>query len=226
MLKFLTQHCQLCGRLSQSCDLICKSCQVQVLPVANKCERCGSLKTYQKPTCQLCVVQPLRFGTVNWLSEYVEMIHLIRAIKFERKFGLCDYLAELLVSYALSLEVRSRWEAIVLSPIREQTFKKRGINHLFLIARRLADFLRIPILDPFKKRSRDGSVLRQFFFQQKNVLFIDDVLTTAETFRQSLLCTPQGVRRLDALFLSVSNPQILSDSVLRARLNWAWNRRS
>lgn len=220
--NILNRYCVVCERSLVDKTLLCKSCKVQTISPERKCKRCGSL---QGGRCQLCKIYPLQFGTIQWITEYLDLLHILRALKFHGKILLSKYLTELLEEYISSMQRLHNWDGIVLSPVRDTSFRERGFNQLDLIVRPLARRLKLPVLDPFVKSGKEFQVHRVKDFDLKGALFIDDVLTLGETFRQSLMCFPKTVQRVDAIFISISNPHLLENALFRARLNWAWKRR-
>ncbi len=210
--------CCICGR--RSFEDLCRCCTVFEAYAGLKCKHCGAILGGKE--CQLCSVLPLKFGDIKWYTTYLSALELIRAIKFKSKFQLCKYVGE-----ALFNMIEYNYDLAILSPINQQSFLKREVNHLFFCAEKIKSRLKIRVISPLKKTKYKGKVkieLANDFKQVERVVFLDDVLTTGETLRQSLKILREKAKKVDAIFFAISNPNILSHLVFRARLNSAWNR--
>ncbi|MCS6894177.1 MAG: hypothetical protein NZO16_06415 [Deltaproteobacteria bacterium] len=168
---------------------------------------------------------PLRFGRVFWLATYQACIHAIKKFKFERVYKLHTYLSDLVLKNLEDLE--TKYDCIALAPINYESFIIRGFNHLELIFKSLSEKLACPIIQPFGKLKNKTqlSIYLTYNFDHETLLFVDDVITTGETFIRCLKVLPKTVKKVDSFFLSVSKPNVFNSAILRSRLIQSWQKR-
>lgn len=183
-----------------------------------KCQRCGAILGNLE--CTICKTISLGFGSIKWFTTYLEALDVVRAIKFKKRFEVCNFVAEKIVSL-----IDAHYDSIIVSPINQRSFMEREVNHMWLICRSVSTKMGLPIMSPllkYKNNNRIRVALAQNIAKNNKALFIDDVITSGETFIQSLKLLGKFFNQVDAIFFACSNPNIFSNLVFRVRLNKAW----
>ena len=162
------------------------------------CEHCGR-KTIQNETyCLSCKENFINIDKARSSFCYEKPISfLIQKYKYSGK----KYLADLFAHYLFITLTENMLTAdyIVFVPMTEKSLKQRGFNHGQLLAEKLSEKTGIPCLDIIKKiketprqaKLTRGERLKNLkgcfrltkrkIISGKNVLIVDDVLTTGST---------------------------------------------
>jgi ComF family protein len=202
-------HCLGCGSsLHRGSDIhLCEGCGRAVAYVQNpRCPRCGAgLGPYGKAFekgCTYCETLPLRFDAAFSAVYFNGVVReLIHHFKYERK----EYLAKYLTTFiAKALDAGSPFtedpDCVIPVPLYWRREMQRGFNQSKLLAQHTGRHLKIEVLPKCLSRVRDtppqtslnptqreANVKGAFQarspvkFKDKNILLVDDVLTTGLT---------------------------------------------
>lgn len=194
----LPRFCPSCQKkLSLTEKLICKDCRI----------------TFVHTDKQLLKFEYERkFSGSNIISDFYPLLifvkdsplqHVIHQIKYERKFLLAIELGEML-GHSLSKN-KSEWDIDIILPVPLHSLKKaeRGFNQSFYIAKGIRKVTNIPVSQSILKRKRyTESQTQKNLIERaenmsdafrvkhphkiigKNVLIVDDVITTGATIRE------------------------------------------
>jgi len=194
---FFPRRCIACGKIG---DFLCRAC-CQKLPrlLPPLCQKCGRAES-TGTLCSNCwgwqsyidgIRSPFRFeGVVR------EAVH---ALKYRNQRVLSQYLAGLMADYLCHNHIPG--EVLVPVPLHRRRLRERGYNQSSLLARELANIVRLPILENVLCRVKDSlpqvkaasvdarhqNVKGAFICQSdgrikgKSVLVIDDVCTSGAT---------------------------------------------
>lgn len=203
--KFLKENifnlkwtCNCCGCEIFNDSYFCSACENSFLNVkVDKCNHCGR-RTYEAVLfCDSCTNKNLQFDTARSVYEYCEPINsLIKAFKYDGK----KYLAEVFASKMLNVLLSNFSDAnlITFVPMTKSREATRGYNQSELLANELSLLTGIEVKETALKKyetKRQANLsakerkinLKNSFkvlksvVKDKNVLIIDDVLTTGYT---------------------------------------------
>ncbi len=208
-------QCIGCGSEGQT---LCQDCSTRViLPFGQRCWRCGSLSEGYR-TCTSC----RRPGSPRyvWITTNYETIaqRLIQKYKFGHQRAAASSIAGLMSgTFAESPANTLRDYLVVPVPTATTRVRQRGFDHAKLLAREVARLLRyktsLNALGRLGQTRQVGAIRGDRFKQAdnyfvrkpkvikgKNILLIDDVITTGATLQSvSRLLKTHGAGRVDAL---------------------------
>ncbi len=201
------RHCFACDKsLHEEKDTyICESCmEIIEATEARRCSKCG-LKSGPGITssgngCHECKNTNLGFEKSFFVSDNIEPVRtLIHQFKYKKHICLATPLGSLLVNL-LHQKTIGEIDSVVPVPLHWKKKRERGFNQSELMAKKISNKLYIPIStnNLFRAKStlsqtqlsrtqRQNNVKGAFkvknpeMFYQKNVLLVDDVLTTGMT---------------------------------------------
>ena len=193
----------------------------------NRCARCGielgSYITMHESGCISCKNLELWFDAVYCVTVYKDVIRkLIHRFKYDRKEALSVPLGNNMIEWSKARGVMSNVDLIVPVPLFWQKRVKRGFNQSGLIAKRLANHYSIPISINNLKRVRNTetqtnltrnqrienvkdafAIKKSSMFSGKNVLLVDDVMTTGVTASEcARILKENGTRKVYVLILA------------------------
>ncbi|MCB1181316.1 MAG: ComF family protein [Chlamydiia bacterium] len=198
---FYPTLCLHCGDLSEA--LFCKSCQtlIELLEPKDRCVTCFGEKEDGTLTCKSCRFEREEVVMMGALFEYLgPMMSLTRSLKF-KKMG---YLAKNVAPFFVVQLEKIGWEwPDLVTYVPRNWFKNllRGYNQSYLLARAFCQLTRLPLLPLLKQKGESFSQIKlskkerrklpvsQFQLKKggslfgKNILIIDDVITTGATGR-------------------------------------------
>lgn len=196
----------------------CAECQstVRVLKESQVCYRCG-IPQDNPSTCQECLDDPPAFEVCRSWAHYEGTLRLaLIRLKYHRDLGLAELLGAKLSNF---LQAQG-WtpEVIIPVPLGVKRMRERGYNQSAMIARWVSRQASIPIDEHSLRRvketisqvglDRESRIrnLHEAFsclgnaVRDKNVLLIDDVITTGATIRScSLALQDAGVGKIQVL---------------------------
>ena len=205
IVKFLKQNifnlkwtCNACKEENFNGEYFCPTCEKQfVYILENKCDHCGRLTS--KPTlfCDDCTGKNIEFDTARSVFEYQEPISsLIKGFKYDGK----RYLGEVFASKMLKVFLSNFSSANVLTyvPMTETKLKQRGYNQSKLLAEELSRLTNVEVMElaikkkdtkaqatlsakERKKNLKTSFKINKKLAKDKNVVIVDDVLTTGST---------------------------------------------
>lgn len=194
----LKWRCNACDEENFSGDYFCNNCK-NTLPkiVQNKCDHCGRLTSYSTTYCDSCIDKNIYFDKARSLYSYEEPISaLVRNLKYNSKLYLadifCDEFLEIFFSNFSDTDI------ITFVPSTEKSLKERGYNQSQILADRLSKKVNLPIYSTAIKIKETSSQVTLNYYERKenlkgvfiadkinlsgkNILLIDDVLTTGST---------------------------------------------
>lgn len=209
--------CALCGKPSERGDFLCRRCKkdFEFLSCDSLCRTCLSPLFSDVLVCGRCLVRKPRYERLITCGYYTgKLKNSIHRCKFGNRPDLC-------VSYGLMLYRRletlgvSGFDAVVPIPMDSDNLSERGYNQSELIAKALADNLKIPCYKDAilkRKKLRRQSELKTHLREEnirgafelkdkeslrgKNILLVDDVVTTGATIREAAYVLSSVCRRI------------------------------
>ena len=190
----------------------CASCNTKLIIEENfVCHQCLS-KIHEIDGSQITVLYLRKFGETKIVSDFYvlylfekdkEVQRIIHQLKYNHKFLLGKYLGENL-GYAIS-EAVNKWQIDMIVPVPLHHVKRaeRGYNQSYYITKGLNKVLNIPVNQRIIKRkrftqsqtkldrkAREQNIKGAFALRRnslivgKNILLVDDVVTTGATVRE------------------------------------------
>lgn len=192
--------CCNCGKIGFE---ICPECFSDIETTSSRqiCLVCGRVLNTDK-TCPICEKSiPVFDQARSWGIYAGPLKQLIQKIKYERGFGIIEYLSipliECINNWGLSADI------IVPIPLGKQREKERGYNQSTLIANPISKHFKIPLENRALTRIREtrtqvglnykerNTNIRGAFqadssiVNKKSILLIDDIATTCATLNES-----------------------------------------
>ena len=205
--------CSLCRREIFGDSPFCKDC-LDALPRNDGaiCDHCGRKTSARVSYCDSCREKNLSFDVARSPFLYEPPVsYALQKLKYDNaKYFARDFAPELVRTYLAEF-----WtcDAVVFTPMTGKREKKRGYNQAKLLAEAFSERTGIPLLTDvlYKKReteSQVGMTQKERFINLsgsfgvrhsrevagKNVLLVDDVLTTGATAE----CCAAALRRAGA----------------------------
>ncbi len=205
--------CPICEGVADKTRQICDHCVSEMEPIDAqvRCPRCFS-KEYsrQKNCCGNCIRRPPLMNRMGAVFEYQKTAsYMVRSLKYQNQPHLVKGMAAFLVYQWEALEYPLP-DVVLPVPITRPRKLIRGYNQAFLLAKELAGYLRVPVIDPTKRfigsSSQAGLSRRQRMkmghqliklkeakvIRGKSCLVIDDVMTTGMTMRRTAEALLEG----------------------------------
>jgi competence protein ComFC len=201
------RHCFACDKSlhEEQNTYVCESClEIIEATETRRCIKCG-LKlgpgiTSSSKGCPECKNNKLRFEKSFFVSDNTEPVRtLIHQFKYKKHMYLATPLGSLLINL-LHQKAISEIDVIVPVPLHWKKKQERGFNQSEMMARRIGKKLSIPISinnlfrvkntlsqTQLSRIQRQKNIKDAFKvknpekFYQKNILLVDDVLTTGMT---------------------------------------------
>lgn len=213
---FYPPLCLHCGEsVEENLHHLCKSC-LHLLELIDPLERCPICFSPQeariKAICKSCQQTPHPLRQCASVFEYLgPAASLVKKMKYSNQ----PYLAKGLAGYLAAQFLRLEWplpDIIVPVPISFTHWVDRGYNQSLLLAHELSLILEVPMKEALTRRSGDYSQagltraqreqLKADCFQlkqreplalsDKNLLLVDDVMTTGTTLRHCAQVLMEG----------------------------------
>ena len=205
---FLPPACLLCRQLLPpgfDPQEFCAECQTTMPPLGRShCSCCSQPfpASSSQHLCATCLQRPPAFSTVHAACSYQERVKdAIHQLKYRNQVNLAEPLGKLLGKSLDVVEVGFKPDCIIPVPLHPARLKKRGYNQALEISRPLARKMQVPIDTTLLQRTlktlpQQGLTaaerrrnLRDAFIvttttSARNILLIDDVMTTGETVRE------------------------------------------
>lgn len=214
--RVLPQSCFVCAE-NAGALVLCPAC-IGALPglAAQRCPVCA-IDSPGGAVCGRCLNQRPRFDATRAAFPYAFPVReLIHAFKFQARFGTGQFLASRLVAIADGLQV----DCVVPAPLHPRRLAARGFNQSILLARPLAEALRVPLRTDAVRKARlvppqagltlaqRRSNLRGVFvarrrFDGERVLVVDDVMTSGTTLDELAgTLKSAGAARVEAIVVA------------------------
>ncbi len=201
------RHCFGCdkGLYEERSAYICIGCQEKIMRTkVSRCVKCGFVLgpgiIASNNGCPECEKTNLKFEKSFFVSDNKEPIkNLIHQFKYKKHICLAKPLGHLLIKL-LGQEIICEIDVIVPVPLHWKKKQKRGFNQSSLMAKKICKKLSLPISinnlhrvkntlsqTQLSRLQRQKNVYGAFRvknpekFNKKNVLLVDDVLTTGTT---------------------------------------------
>jgi len=208
--------------------VLCLDCeqkiQFNIPPFCPKCSR-HLRKTLKKPYCQECLMTKPHFDFAWGACLYNEPLQqLIHAFKYGQKTLLRHFFAQQMIAFIENYELDIRqFDVIVPIPLSSTRLRERGYNQSLMLAQGLSEQYQIPISYNNLiriKHTKSQTLLNQkdrwtnlvgafrikplSNFFGKNILIIDDLLTTGATASMAALALKQhGAQTVGVLTLAI-----------------------
>lgn len=203
--------CILCGDRSDDQNtanqgvLICLPCQNDLPTIKNPCAICGGLLASESnlSTCGKCLkTKPFYQKSIIPLEYDFPVTTIIKRLKFNEKLLFSGTLSNILLNKVLERSDPYPYpETIIPVPLHPFRLIKRGFNQSELIAKDLANSLKIPVdikscrrikntshQTGFSDKERKKNIRNAFdvknSFSAKHVAILDDVVTTGSTVNE------------------------------------------
>ncbi|MEI6896532.1 MAG: ComF family protein [Psychromonas sp.] len=201
----LPAQCLVCA-LSSNNKLICLDCEKSILSNRNYCLHCALPLHKNADYCGDCLTKNYLFNHIHALGDYTKPLStLIKQLKYQQQLITGELLAYLLLKSILlryTKEQLLQFDLLLAVPLHPQKLRQRGFNQAQIICERLHKKLHIPLLEKqivrIKKTipqeglsvtKRQDNLKGAFIYNEtsaqiltgKNVIIIDDVVTTGAT---------------------------------------------
>ena len=210
----LPQRCPGCGVEAPPARLLCDACHAAIPRVAMAlCARC--LARGQEPVG--CRAHPGHVVWPAWLYDE-RAATVVHALKYEGRRGLAAGLA---AEIARVVPPAPRADLVMAVPLHSARRRERGYNQAGLLAEALADRIGVPRLERAIERVRDtrpqarldprsrrANVAGAFRVRHparlegRNILLVDDVITTGATFEACLSALARAGARATGVALA------------------------
>lgn len=211
--------CNACGKEIFS-GYFCSDCQSKIIEITeNFCNHCGRRSLNSLPFCDSCIGKNLSFDIARSAFEYKEPLsYLIQNFKYKDVRYLSDYFSQKMI------EVYRRenftCDFITYVPMTDKRLKQREFNQAELLAEKISNGLGVEVKGVIKKVKETEHQARLSFsertknlkgafkvnkkdVQNKEILLIDDVLTTGSTVETiALELKKKGAKRVMVLTLA------------------------
>ncbi len=199
-------ECVCCGKIGYRC---CPDCwDKRVLYSNDICQKCGK-PSPQKTICIECTSTSSPLSKIRSLGEYDGILHdFIIALKYYRNIGLAEMLLPDLRQVIENAQFN--FDMIVPVPLNKIRQRQRGYNQVAVWGKLLSESLKIPLSMHVLKRERNTAsqvnlsaekrmknVLGAFSanpdrINGKNILLLDDVITTGATLNECAAMLKEG----------------------------------
>ncbi len=181
---------------------LCNKCINHVkIKTNNICKLCGQHIPSAEHVCLECVKSPPPWDALSFYGIYDDLLKaLILKYKFSADLSLLPLFASYLYDACLSLP---SCHMIVPMPRHDKRLKDEGFNHILEICRPLEKKLMLPIaheallrtrytppqstLQASDRKNNPSKSFNSQSVKDKNILLIDDVITTGSTLRHASL---------------------------------------
>lgn len=194
-------ECEICGQASPVSG-VCFSCASKIRKVPPPyCPGCGRTLLGLSSRCSACLEENYAFDNVFACTIYEGVTRdLLHAYKFKYRKHLKHFFSELACRFIHDHLLNHHFDAVLPVPSGIQRFLERGFNPPELISSKIAAELKVPhtpkhfirtrsesaqalLAKPGRKKNVKGAFLvkKSHFFHDKDILLIDDILTTGQT---------------------------------------------
>ncbi len=179
---------------------LCEQCAAQIkYNLAHACNLCGHSIPASSNICITCLDNPPKWNTLTFYGSYDGLLkYLILKYKFSADFSLLPLLTNYLYRGCNHLTF---CDVIIPMPRHTKRLQSEGFNHILELCRPLSKQLNItldhkalirtrytPPQSTLSAKQREHNPSKSFIAQNikgKNILLIDDVITTGSTLRHA-----------------------------------------
>lgn len=215
----------LCVGCGQEGQTICFACQqTEIIPYGEHCGFCARLSSLCR-TCSHCRASAPRHVWV--VTDYIDVAKdLVQAYKFGHiraaALPLAQMMTDRLSDFLSSEEVSKLNYLVVPVPTATTRVRQRSFDHSVLLAQKIGVILRLDSANVLSRKSQIRQVgakrpqriaqavgvydaWRPDKIRGRNILLIDDVITTGATLKSATkVLRANGARRIDALVFAKS----------------------
>lgn len=220
------KQCVCCNEIIDNGEELCDNCirNIERINDTKRCLKCG----LEKSECQ-CPIYVYHFeGCISPFYNKGIAKKGMYSFKFDRKAHYASFFAGEMAKSIKSQLNNMDFDAVCFVPSSTYSFLKRGFNQSYLLAKHLADFLNLPLIENSLKCSftlsfqhklnrtkRFKKAKKKYEFQKsaskllknKRILLVDDIKTTGATLdecsRQLLLSGAKSVFCTTALITAM-----------------------
>lgn len=195
-------RCILCGTEVSLAHTLCKECFLKINFISDPCcDICGAELPYENYACPHCSsLKNIFYDQIKVVFKYDDFSkNLILKFKHGDKIQLAKFFSNIMTPKIKSF--KNNFDYILPVPIHWKRYLKRQYNQSYLLARLLAHKNNIKIADKKlvrikntimqhgniqirEKNVKDAFTIKSNVFCNKNVLLIDDVVTTGSTVNE------------------------------------------
>ncbi|MFP4473585.1 MAG: ComF family protein [Candidatus Omnitrophota bacterium] len=224
-------HCLLCRVPlfpSEPTEWLCPACRDLIRPNHPPyCLYCSMpLSSQQHHICARCRNNPPVFDQVWSALQYNDPLrHLLHAYKYGRNLAVGRFLRTELTEFIHTSRLPLKtFDVIIPVPLHPARMRERGFNQSLILAEHISRTSRIPVRTDLVKRVihtpnqarltpkqrwtnlRDAfRIIHKYIFINRNILIVDDVITTGATMSAlAALLHQQGARRICGLTAAVA----------------------
>lgn len=181
-------QCQSCGKLLdwKNAEILCHTCAARIRWIENSCEIGDPGETFHFDKAYACAAYE---GPVQ---------NLLKKYKFKQKVSVESFLKNVMERFASARLAEEKFDAIIAVPADPGRGFARGFNPAARLSRGLAKQMNVPdvsrvigrhaapcqsLLPKTKRKTnvRDAFYLTKSEFPFKNVLLVDDIMTSGHT---------------------------------------------
>ena len=212
----------------------CCSCKLKLSP--NQETMCGAcLSKIQRSTpTRLQREFDRKFAGKNIISEFYspfvfekdkELQHAIHALKYDKKFPVGIFLGKVLASEIKKHSSNWQFDLVIPIPLHQLKKAERGYNQSYYIAKGVGNILKVRVSDRVVKRikytesqttmnlnEREENISGAFKLKKsndvrgKNILLIDDVITTGATISEcGKILLEAGANKIYAASIAIAD---------------------
>lgn len=200
---------------------LCKDCE-EDFELADskyyKCEKCGRIIDYIG-TCEFCSQNDVYYDQGYTIFEYEGKIRKsIINYKFNEMKCFSDYYSEIMADY-FNNKCSNEYDYVTSVPLYRSKYWARGYNQSEVIAKKFSNKINVPYNRILKKiintkqqstlsaTNRHKNIKDAFMcikdIQNKNILIIDDILTTGSTINECCkTLKAAGAKKVDFIVLA------------------------
>ena len=194
----LNYTCSLCDKEVFNGEDFCQKCSSEIYKIENRCNHCGRKTPYVVNYCSSCIDKNIDFDFARSIYDYLGNIpKIIQSFKYNEKAYLAQIFSKKLKEIYLKEFITA--DVIIGVPMTEKAKLKRGYNQSELLAKCLSREIGVEcnfeICKKVKETERQATlnvleraknlqgafVVYKKDIVGKNVLIVDDVLTTGVT---------------------------------------------
>jgi len=198
-------ECLNCNQVLQFYDIenFCNDCLDKIEFSSVFCPVCGRERK-KGEICEQCQNNDLYFDKARSVGIYKGLMRdMIIDFKYEGKIKYVEVFGELLYLFYENYYRNNNINFILPVPLHERRKSNRGFNQSFLLANKLHEYSRIPLLKNYMLRVRNNPALYNFSYSERKqilenifvinkdfnlagstVLIIDDIFTTGSTVNE------------------------------------------